>query len=276
MPTKRKERQMNREKYDDLLADLKSLKKVAIAFSGGVDSTFLAKAAHEALGNDAVAITIDSPYIPRWELEESIELAKTIGIRHEIIKLREIPNSIAYNPSDRCYLCKKVIFSTLLENAHKLGISILMDGSNFDDTKDYRPGMVALKELKIKSPLLELQWTKNEIREASKLLGLTTYDKPAYACLLTRLQYNQKIEASDLLKIEKSEVYMMGLGFKAVRVRCHGDLARIEVSRAARRRLFDEDLLDEISSTIKGYGFNYVAIEAAGYSMGSFNRQIGE
>lgn len=267
---------MNREKYQKLIEHLHDLKHVAIAFSGGVDSTFLAKAAKEALGDLAIAITVDAPYIPRWELEESKALAESIGIQHLILKMPDIADSIANNPKERCYLCKTLIFSTLLEEVKALGIDTLMDGSNYDDTKDYRPGMLALKELKIASPLLELEWTKDEIRMTSKALGLRTYDKPAYACLLTRLQYNQKINKSDLERIEKSEVYMMSLGFRAVRVRCHGDLARIEVARESRKRLFDENLLDTISNELKSYGFNYVAIEASGYSMGSFNKQIGE
>ncbi len=168
----------------------KKLGNVALAFSGGVDSTFLAYAANEALGDKAIAITVDSPYIPRWELQEAKELAESIGINHHVILVESVPEAIEKNPSDRCYLCKKVIFKTILETASDLGFNFVMDGSNFDDTKDYRPGMVALKELKIKSPLLETEWTKAEIRGASKLASLDTHDKPAYACLLTRLPYD--------------------------------------------------------------------------------------
>lgn len=265
---------MNREKYDALVTYIKTFKKVAIAFSGGVDSTFLAYAAKEALGEEAIVLTLDSPYIPRWELEESKSLAKMIGIRHEIILMPSIPEEIYNNPKERCYLCKKNIFNSLLKRAKELGISILMDGSNFDDTKDYRPGMLALKELKIESPLLALEWTKDEIRIASQVVDLPTHNKPAYACLLTRLPYGQEIKKTDLAKIEKAEVFMMSLGFKAVRVRCHSDLARIEVARHMREKLFDVDLLDEISNTLKSYGFTYVAIESGGYSMGSFNKQL--
>ncbi len=266
----------NDEKYKELISRVKSLKSVAVAFSGGVDSTFLAYAALEALGENALAITVDSPYIPRWEIAEAIELAKSIGIKHEVIIVDEIPELIKNNPSDRCYLCKKVIFKTILNKANSMGFDYVMDGSNFDDTKDYRPGMVALKELEIKSPLLTTEWTKDEIRYASKKVGLATHDKPAYACLLTRIPYDTVILHSDLKKIEKCEVYMMSLGFKAVRVRCHGDLARIEVARQDRKKLFDESLLDSISETLKAIGFTYVTIEAAGYKMGSLNQDIGK
>lgn len=264
------------EKYKVLLDNIKSLESVVIAFSGGVDSTFLAYAAKEALGDKAIAVTVDSPYIPRWELEEATELAKQIGIKHEIIEFEEIPESISHNPADRCYLCKKVIFTTIQLAAKALGAKYVIDGSNFDDTKDYRPGMVALKELDVKSPLLITEWTKDEIRSASKKVDLPTHDKPAYACLLTRIPYNQAITFEDLEKIEKAEVYMMGIGFRAVRVRCHGDLARIEVAKSARKKLFDEALLDEISKTIKGFGFTYVTFEASGYEMGSLNKEIGK
>lgn len=266
----------NTEKYQLLIESVKKLETAAVAFSGGVDSTFLAYVAKDALGDKALAITVDSPYIPRWEIEEAKDLAKKIGIRHEIIKVESVDDSIIDNPSDRCYLCKKIVFKAILEVANQLGFRYVMDGSNFDDTKDYRPGMVALKELEIKSPLLVTEWTKAEIRLASKEVNLETHDKPAYACLLTRIPYNTRISESELRKIEQSEVYMMSIGFRAVRVRCHGDLARIEVARDDRKKLFNENLLDEISQKLKSFGFTYVTFEAAGYKMGSLNQDIGK
>jgi len=261
------------KKFLDLENYCKELGSIAVAFSGGVDSTFVACVAHRALGQKAVAITVDSPYIPQWEIEEAKQLAASIGIRHELIEV-DIPDEIANNPFNRCYLCKTALFSLVQEKARKLGFSYVADGSNFDDTKDYRPGLKALAELQVKSPLMEKQWTKEEIRAASKQLGLATHDKPAYACLLTRIPYDTKISLADLVKIEKSETYLMSLGFRAVRVRCHGEVARIEVNREDRPKLFDERLLDTISAQLKGYGFTYVAIEAAGYSMGSLNREL--
>lgn len=262
-------------KYSELLENIRGLESVVVAFSGGVDSTFLAYAAKEALGDKAIAVTIESPYIPKWEIQEAKDLAQEIGIRH-IVLPAHIDSSIENNPPERCYLCKKVVFSKILEEAKKQGAKAVMDGSNYDDTKDYRPGMRALSELKIASPLLECQWTKAMIRAKSKAVSLVTHDKPAYACLLTRLPYDTKIKQEELERIEKSEVYLMTLGFRAVRVRSHGDLARIEVAREKRSALFDELLLDKISEKLKSYGYKYVAIEASGYSMGSFNKQIGK
>lgn len=261
--------------YNELIDYIKNLKSVAVAFSGGVDSTFLAYMAKEALGDQAVAITIQSPYIPDWEIQEAKDLADQIGIKHIVIPAT-IHQSVENNPADRCYLCKKVVFSKIIEEAKKQGSLAVVDGSNFDDTKDYRPGMRALSELSVASPLLACEWTKDMIRQASKEAGLATHDKPAYACLLTRIPYDTTITKDELVRIEKSEVYMMGLGFRAVRVRSHGDLARIEVAREKRKELFDEALLDQISDQLKSYGYRYVSIEAAGYSMGSFNKQIGK
>ncbi len=264
-----------RTNTDKLIAYIKELDNVAVAFSGGVDSTFLAYAAKQALGENAIAITIESPYIPKWEIQEAKDLAAQIGIRHIVIQAKVHP-SILNNPSDRCYLCKKVVFSMILEEAKLQGAKAVLDGSNFDDTKDYRPGLRALKELEIVSPLMACEWTKDMIRKASKEANLATHDKPAYACLLTRIPYDTVITKEELERIEKSEVYLIKLGFRAVRVRSHGDLARIEVAKDKRKELFNEDLLDKISDELKSYGYQYVAIEASGYSMGSFNKQIGK
>lgn len=264
------------EKYNNLVNEIRKLGSVALAFSGGVDSTFLAYVAKEALGDNVIAITIDSPYIPRWELSEARTLAKKIGIKHEKIIVDKVDEKIINNPSNRCYLCKKLIFNKIKDKSRELGLNYIIDGSNLDDTDDYRPGMKALKELKVKSPLLKNNWTKKDIRMCSEIIGLETYNKPAYACLLTRIPYDNLIKKEDLIKIEKSELFLMSKGFKAVRVRYHGDLARIEVDRKDRHRLFNEKLLDDISETLKTYGFMYVTIEAAGYKMGSLNKRINK
>jgi pyridinium-3,5-biscarboxylic acid mononucleotide sulfurtransferase len=264
---------INNEKYNELIKYLKGLGKVVLAFSGGVDSTFLLKASKEALGDNVKAVTILSPYIPKWEIAEAEELVKKIGVQHEIIEA-PIIDSIKFNPEDRCYLCKTAVFSMILDVARKQGYNYVIDGTNFDDIGDYRPGLKALKELEVKSPLLECKLTKAEIRTFSKELGLNTWDKPAYACLLTRIPYGNELKVEDFVKIENAEKYMMSIGFKAVRVRCHGDLARVEVAKSDRSKLFNEELLDTIAKKIKECGFKYVTLDMQGYRVGSFNETI--
>lgn len=259
--------------YNALVKQIRLLDSVLVAFSGGVDSTFLLKACHDALGDRVKAITVQTPYIPLWEIEEAKVIANAIGVSHEILQA-EVSPEIIHNPENRCYLCKTFIFTTLLELAQKQGYDAVVDGSNFDDTKDYRPGLVALKELSIRSPLLEAGMTKMEIRELSKALDLQTWDKPAYACLLTRIPYGTELKETDFRMIEEAEQYMMSLGFRAVRIRKHDDLARIEVNPLERHRLFDEALLDQIAKELKLIGFSYVTMDLQGYRTGSLNTQM--
>lgn len=266
---------INDDKYKELINYLKGLGKVVLAFSGGVDSTFLLRAAKEALGSNVKAVTILSPYIPRWEIAEAKELVQELGVQHEIIEA-PIIDSIRFNPEDRCYLCKTAVFTKILSVAKAEGYAYVIDGTNFDDINDYRPGLRALKELEVKSPLLECKLTKAEIRAFSKELGLKTWDKPPYACLLTRIPYGNELKEEDFRKIEEAEKYMMSIGFRAVRVRCHGDLARVEVSRSDRNKLFNEELLDTIAENIKNCGFKYVALDMLGYRVGSFNETINK
>ncbi|AUM89855.1 ATP-dependent sacrificial sulfur transferase LarE [Clostridium botulinum] len=261
------------DKYNNLINYLKDLKSVAVAFSGGVDSTLLLKAAKEALGDNAISITIVSPYIPKWEIREARELVDKIGIKSYFVEVPML-EEIRSNPEDRCYICKKSVFNKIKDLAREKGIKYIVDGTNADDTKDYRPGMRALKELDVKSPLLDNSINKEEIRLLSKELQLDTWDKPAYACLLSRIPYNQKMKEKDLDRIEKAEVYMMKLGFRAVRVRSHGNLARIEVPQKERVKLFNEDILDKISKELKELGFKYVTVDIEGYKMGSLNAEI--
>jgi len=264
---------INNEKYSELINYLKSLEKVVLAFSGGVDSTFLLKAAKEALGNNVKAVTIVSPYIPKWEIAEAKELAEKLEVKHQIIEA-QIIDSIKFNPEDRCYLCKTAVFGMIIAVAKEEGYKYVIDGTNFDDISDYRPGLRALKELEVKSPLLQCKLTKAEIRGFSKELNLKTWDKPSYACLLTRIPYGNELKVEDFEKIENAEKFMMSIGFRAIRVRCHGDLARVEVARTDRKKLFDEELLDTISSKIKECGFKYVTLDLQGYRVGSFNETI--
>lgn len=265
---------INNPKYLKLLDYLKKLEKVAIAYSGGVDSTFLLAASKNVLNDNVVGITIDSPALPRYELDEAVMLAKSIGAKHVIIKSGEIDEKVRFNPENRCYHCKKIEFGSVKDEALKLGIKYILDGSNADDLKDYRPGMKATTELQVLSPLLELGITKAEIREFSKAMNLSTWDKPAYACLFSRIPYGQEIKLEDLHKIEKSEKYLIDKGFRTVRVRCHGDLARIEVAKNDRATLLKEPMVSDVSGKLKSFGFKYVTIDMLGYRMGSFNESL--
>jgi pyridinium-3,5-biscarboxylic acid mononucleotide sulfurtransferase len=261
-------------KYESLTGYLRGLGRVVVAFSGGVDSSFLLAAAREALGDEAIGITIDSPALPRSELEDAVNLAAQVGARHIIIDSPDIEEEVKRNPVDRCYFCKKIEFGSILEEAHRQGIRYVLDGSNVDDTGDYRPGMAAIKELKVLSPLLELGFTKGEIREYSKRLGLRTWDKPAYACLYSRIPYGSEIKAEDLQRIELSEKFLIKRGFRSSRVRCHDTIARIEVSREETAKLLEEPLRRELTAALKSYGFMYVTIDLEGYRMGSMNEVL--
>jgi len=266
---------INNEKYLNLINYLKKLERVILAFSGGVDSTFLLKAAKQALGDNIKAVTIQSPYIPRWEIGEAKQFVTELGVAFDIIEV-PIIDEIRNNPENRCYLCKKAVFSQIISIAQREDYPYVIDGTNFDDIGDYRPGLKALKELNIKSPLLECELSKEEIRSLSRELGLGTWDKPAYACLLTRIPYGSELKEEDFAKIEKAEIYMMSRGFRAVRVRCHGNLARIEVDKNDIDKLFNEVLLTEISGKLKEFGFKYVTLDLEGYKVGSFNAAIGK
>ena len=261
-------------KFNQLITRLQELDSLAIAFSGGVDSTFLLAAAKEALGEKVVAVTIRAPFHLAWEIDEAVDLAREIGVRHEIIDIVGIPQEIRNNPADRCYLCKKNLFTMIKEFAASAGIEHVADGSNADDTKDYRPGMRALKELNIMSPLLEAGLTKDEIRTLSKNLNLPTWDKPAYACILTRIQYDQEIVESDLRSIEKAELWLAQKGFVGVRVRLHGRLARIEVDSKDLPQLVEPNLASDLTAAFKKLGFLYVTLDIEGYRMGSQNEVL--
>ncbi len=248
--------------------------KVGIAFSGGVDSSFLLKACAEILGADkVVAVTVKSPYIPEWEVAEAKELAAQIGVKHTIIPLG-IPSSIEQNPENRCYLCKKIVFSEILKAAEDEGCEVICDGTNFDDTKDYRPGLVALVELGVLSPLKEAKMTKQDIRELSKAYGLPTWDKPPYACLLTRIPYDVTFTELMLRQIESAEVLLMKYGFRGVRVRHHGDTARIEIEQTEMVKMLNLDLMKKIHAEIGQLGFKFVTLDMGGYQTGCYNEGL--
>lgn len=260
-------------KFDKLCRYLEELESLVVAFSGGVDSTFLMVVATAVLGDEVTALTVNAPYIADWEIDEAIEISKDYGINHQFLEANVI-DAIKFNPENRCYMCKTAIFTNIKAFAEAHGLKYVVDGSNFDDTKDYRPGMKALKELGIKSPMLECEVTKAEIRAWSKALDLSTWDKPPYACLLTRLPYGTEIIAEDLRMIEKSEFFLMQKGIKAVRVRKQGDLARIEIAESEFEKILDKDLMRDISTALKSFGFKQVTLDLEGYRMGSFNETI--
>ena len=260
--------------YDRLLDRLRALGSIAVAFSGGVDSTFLCKAAHDALGDRAIAVTVVSPMLPQSEIQAARYLASSIGIRHLLVDEPDISPAVAENPSHRCYLCKRIEFSAILRAAEKEAIAHVVDGSNGDDLNDYRPGLRALSELGIGSPLREAGLDKATIRELSRHLGLPTWDKPAFACLASRIPYGERISAEKLRRVEQAEDYLRGIGMRQLRVRSHGDIARIEVARDERTKLTDPAVMDETARRLKSLGFHYVCLELDGYAMGSMNRSI--
>ncbi len=264
----------NNPKYNQLIQYLKNLKSVAVAFSGGVDSTFLLAAAREALTDNVIAFTIKSPYIPDWEINEARQITNKLTVKHLVFET-EISNLIINNPENRCYLCKNFVFKKLKYEAEKLGINHVVDGTNFDDIKYYRPGIKALMELGIKSPLLENKITKADIRSFSKALKLETWDKPAYACLLTRIPYNTEIKKEELRRIEQAEVFLMKLGFKGVRVRSHNNLARIELNKSQLNDVLKNNLNNKIADKLKEIGFTYVTIDIEGYRTGSMEVREG-
>ena len=263
------------EKHKALKENLLALGSVAVAFSGGVDSTFLLAAAKEALGKNAIAITIRSGFVPAAEVEEATNFSRELGIYHELIDVDELAiEGVADNPPDRCYLCKKALFTRLKARAGELGVNFVVDGSNLDDVGDYRPGMRALAELDIKSPLREANLNKEEIRSLSQAMNLPTWDKPSFACLASRIPYGEKITKEKLLGVEKAEVFLMAQGFRQMRVRCHGNLARIEVPEEEFAKLADAEMRKKVDEAFKKIGFAYTAIDIKGYRTGSLNEVL--
>ena len=264
---------MKKSTYQQLLQHIKEMKHAAVAFSGGVDSSLLAYVTRDALGHDMVAITVRTPYIPDWEIKEARLFAKKYNIAHEIIELA-IPADIIHNPPNRCYLCKKEIFKAIQTRAKKLGINTIIEGSNKDDLSDYRPGMQALRELNIASPLLQLDIDKETIRAISREVALTTWDKPAYACLLSRIPYHTEITATELERIAKAEMALRELNIYGARVRSHGDIARIEMPKAGFADLLKTDVRTRLVEKIKACGYVYVTLDLEGYQMGSLNKTL--
>ncbi len=260
------------KKLDILKENIKKMQSAAIAFSGGVDSTFLLKVAHDVLGNNVIAITATSSTYPKRELDEARKYAKSMGVKHIIIESEELDiEGYAKNPVNRCYYCKKELFSKLRNIAKENDINYVLDGSNLDDTGDYRPGMEAAKELGIVSPLKEAKLTKDDIRIFSREMDLPTWNKPSFACLSSRFPYGNKITSKKLKMVEDAEQFLLDLGFRQVRVRCHDTIARIEVAPEERSKFFDLSLMDKVGNKFREIGFTYVTLDILGYKTGSMN-----
>jgi len=257
------------EKLEQILSELK---EVVIAFSGGIDSTFLAQVAFNVLGDKAIAVTLDTPQFPKHELEEAKLLAQDIGIKHLIIDTSDGDYSwFEDNPPDRCYICKKGAIERIQEYCNENNIAgKLLEGSNFDDLDDYRPGYQAVKEYSVKSPLIDAQLTKDEIRQFSKKLGLTCWDKPASPCLATRFFFGEKITKEKLEMVYLAEEFLKGLGLTQLRVRVHGTLARIAINPSDFQILVDK--ASEITAKFKEIGFDYTTLDLNGYKKGSMNK----
>lgn len=265
------------KKLEKLYDYLKSLGSLAVGFSGGVDSSFLLKCAHDILGDKAIAITVRSPFFPKREFEESVAFARKYAIPQFTIDVDVLNvDGIADNPADRCYYCKRAIFSQIRKKAEENGIKYIAEGSNMDDLGDYRPGLKAAAECGAVSPLRVAGLYKDDIRLLSKELGLDTWSKPSFACLASRVPYGERITAEKLSAIETAEQYLIDLGFKQMRVRHHGDIARIELLPQEMPKVFENGLADKIYDKLKSLGFTYVTLDLKGYKTGSMNAVLSK
>ena len=265
-----------KEKERRLHALLRGYGRVALGFSGGVDSTFLLRVALDVLGPENVlAVIADTPSLPRKEFSEALRLAEDMDAECLVVDPDELSDpDYAANPADRCYFCKKHLFERIAKVASEKGFACVLDGNNADDTGDYRPGRRAAQELGVKSPLMEAGLTKSEIRVMSRHAGLPTADKPAMACLASRIPYGTPVTAEVLSQVERAETVLRELGFVQCRVRHHGEIARIEVAVEELPHLLDDHLRETVVRGVKSAGYRYVTLDLQGYRMGSLNEQL--
>ena len=262
-------------KLERLRSLLNAWGRVAVAFSGGTDSAFLLKAAHDLLGDDAIALTAVSCTLPKREREEAQAFCQREGVRQILCDPHELElEEFRANPPDRCYYCKRSTFSLFREKAAELGFAIVADGSNADDVGDYRPGMRAAAELSVQSPLRDTGLTKADIRELSRRWGLPTWDKPSAACLASRVAYGEAITAEKMRRVDEAEAFLHDLGFRQARLRVHGNLARIEILPDAFPLLLS--CREKVAAKCKALGFDYVAMDLTGYRTGSMNETLDE
>lgn len=263
------------QKKENLIGYIKELGSVAVAFSGGVDSTFLLKVAHDTLGDGAIAVTARSCSFPERELKEAQAFCAQHGIAHVICDSEELDiEGFSSNPTNRCYLCKTELFTKIGDIAKKRGIRYVAEGSNMDDMGDYRPGLQAVKELGVKSPLRQAELSKADIRLLSKEMGLPTWQKQSFACLSSRFVYGEQITEKKLKMVDQAEQLLLDLGFTQVRVRIHENLARIELSPQEFPKIMEAACRETVHEKFKEYGFSYVALDLKGYRTGSMNETL--
>jgi pyridinium-3,5-biscarboxylic acid mononucleotide sulfurtransferase len=260
------------------LETLRSYGGCVVAFSGGVDSAVVVKAAYVALGDQAVAVTAVSASLAEGELEQARELARLVGIRHEVLETSEFANpSYTANPSNRCYFCKTELYSQLEPIAKKFGKSVIVNGANADDVGDWRPGMIAAREHAVRSPLIECGFTKQDVRDLAAEWNLPVWDKPAAPCLSSRVAYGEEVTPERLRMIDRAEQFLRGLGLRTVRVRYHrGDLARLEVPAEAINGIANVETRERIATEFRTLGFKYVTLDLEGFRSGSQNEAIAE
>ncbi|MFB0532885.1 MAG: ATP-dependent sacrificial sulfur transferase LarE [Desulfatiglandales bacterium] len=267
----------SKRKLERLKETLTKMESVLIAYSGGVDSTLVMRVAKDVLGDKVLAVTARSPVYPPEEIEQAKALARSLKVRHKVIETHEMANpQFVNNPKDRCYWCKEELFTRLLSIASENSLKYVVDGTNFDDLDDFRPGMKAAGDLGVRSPLKEAMLTKEDIRSLSKRLGLPAWNKPALACFGSRFPYGMKITKESLNKVDKAERCLKNLGITQVRVRHHDKIARIEVMEEDIPKLLEEKSRRRVISYVKEVGYSYIAVDLEGYRTGSMNEVLKE